>query len=315
MKKVLVTGGAGFIGSNLVYRLLQSGYEVVVVDQEQMDYGVPLRLAHCWHDIDYVRADVRSLNVVTRAARGCEAIFHLAAISHVPVCERNPALAWRVNTGATAAVLEAARLGGQMVLFAGTDHVYASQASPLVEGLPFQTEPDSVYSATKIAGIQLCQMYSERFNVDARILVSSNVFGAGQDGGKVVPLFIKAAIKGDPLVVHGGSQVMDQYHVDNLVNAYIHILKLPVTAPKMYHVGSGHRTSVRELAEDVIRLCNSTSRVHSSVFRFDVTPDKCWVMDTSRLRSTGWVLTVPYHEGLRRTIALEMADAARGVCH
>ncbi len=298
--RALVTGGDGFIGSHLVRALLKAGYNVTAMANLQQDYGRPERLRDVWKDIRFFLADVRNFNKVTAACHNVDIVFHLAAMSHVPVCERNPFLAWETNTLGTVNVLEACRSGGKRLLYAGTDHIYDSQAEPLSEGAPI-LGGHTVYGLSKVQAVQLCNLYHRIYGLDVRILVSSNVFGEAQDGGKVIPIFIERALANRELVVDGGSQVGDFYHVSNLVDAYLHVAKLDNAAGETYHVGSGRGRTVEELANEIISRCGRGT-ISRGQYRWDTRPDKCWIMDTRKIEATGWKLRVSFEEGLERTI-------------
>jgi len=300
--KVVVTGGAGFIGSHLAKRLVKEGFNVAVFDSLQLDYGRLDNLKEVLSEIHYIRGDIRDFNSVVHALKDTDMVFHLAAISHLPICHSNPLQTFEVNYGGTLNVLEASRVNGVgRVIFAGTDHVYGiPQCIPIDEKHPYN--PDDAYSLSKAQSIKLCELYRENYSMDTRVLISGNVFGEFQDPSKVIPIFIRQALKNEPLTVKGGKQTRDFYYVGNLVNAYLLIATGQDSKGAILNVGGDDELSVYALAEKVIALTESHSEIVKLDYRYDDTSEMRLFLDKNKIIQLGYRTSIKFDEGLKRTI-------------
>jgi len=300
-KKVLITGGTGFIGSHLTKRLVAEGSEVTVFCSLQLGYGHLKNLKEVSSQINFIRSDVRDFSSITKAVKGVEIVFHLAALSHLPVCQDNPLQAFEVNYGGTLNVLEASRVGNvEQVVFAGTDHIYGKAAHiPISETQPYNA--DDAYGLSKAESIRLCDLYQQSYGLDTRVLVSGNVFGEFQDPSKVVPAFIKRALKNEPLYIKGGKQTRDFYYVENLVDAYLLIAGGRGSPGVVLNVGGDDELSIRALAKRVIGLTNSHSELKIVDYRYDDAPEVRLFLDKSKINQLGYRTRIGFNEGLKRT--------------
>jgi len=299
-RRVLVTGGAGFIGSHLVRRLVTMGAEVTVFDMLQLNYGQLRSLREVAPQITFVRGDVRDFSEVVNAIKDTEIIFHLAAMSHLPVCQANPLQTFEVNYVGTLNVLEASKAKDvREIIFAGSDHIYGTpEHLPIREEHPYNAR-DS-YSLSKAESIRLCELYRRSYNLDTRVLVSGNVFGEFQDSSKVVPIFIRQALKNEPLTVKGGRQTRDFYYVENLVDAYL--IAAEAKESVILNVGGDDELTILRLAEKVIELTNSHSRTIELGYRYDDAPESRLFLDKTKIRQLGYKTHIKLDEGLMRTI-------------
>ena len=222
MPKYLVTGGAGFIGSNLVRFLLAQGQQVVVVDNYAT--GKRENLAEVAGRIEMIEGDVRHRPTMDRAIAGVKAIFHEAALGSVPRSVEDPALSHDVNVNGTVNVLEAARAAGiKRVVFAASSSAYGDQAeSPKHERMV--PSPISPYAAGKLACEAYLQAYAAVYGMETLCLRYFNVFGPYQDPhgayAAVIPAFASTIIKGERPVIFGdGEQSRDFCYIDNVVRA------------------------------------------------------------------------------------------------
>jgi len=217
--KSLVTGGAGFIGSNLVRALARRGDDVTVLDNFFTGYrenleGFPVRL---------IEADVRSTDAVRDAMRGRDRVFHLAASVGGPRSIENPRADLEVNLGGTLNVLEAARAESvRKIVFASSAGIFgALKQMPIREDHP--AEPDTPYGASKLGAEKLCLAYARLYPLAIVSLRYFNVYGPLQryDGyGNVIPIFARRILDGHAMVIHGdGGQTRDFVHVDDVVQA------------------------------------------------------------------------------------------------
>ncbi len=300
--RVVITGGAGFIGSHLTRRLVKEGFDVTVFDSLQLDYGRLDNLKEVLSKIHYLRGDIRDFNAVISALKGVDMVFHLAAISHLPTCHSNPLQAFEINYGGTLNVLEASRVNSvDRVIFAGTDHVYGvPQYIPMDEKHPYNA--NDAYALSKAQSIELCSLYQKNYGLDTRILISGNVFGEFQDQSKVTPIFIRQALKNEPLTVKGGRQTRDFYYVGNLINAYLLIATNQDLKGAILNVGGDDELSVYNLAEKVIALTRSHSKIVELDYRYDDSPEKRLFLDKSKITQLGYRASIKFDEGLKRTI-------------
>lgn len=250
LKKVIVTGGAGFIGSNLVRELVERGSEVIVIDNYVAGRiegrEVP---GATYHNISILDHDALS-----PLFEGVDTVFHLAALPRVQDSIENPTHTSLVNVEGTLSVLEAARKAGvQKIVFSSSAAVYGDQDTvPLSETLP--PRPKSPYGLHKNIGEQMCQLWSELYNLPTVSLRYFNVYGPGFDPSGayalVVGRFLDLRRQGKPLTIAGdGTNTRDYVHVQDVAQANIKAaLSEQVSEGQVINIGSGVETSVATLA-------------------------------------------------------------------
>src|SRR5213593_4309329 len=249
----LVTGGAGFIGSHLVERLLADGARVRVLDNFSTGARANLGFAPRFRrHLEVLRGDIRTLSVVLRAARGARVIFHQAAMRSVPRSVKDPLGANANNVNGTLNVLEAARrCRVPRVVYASSSSVYGDRPD-LPKREDQSPAPISPYAASKTAGEVYASVWSRLFGVETVGLRYFNVFGPRQDPkseyAAVIPRFIMWSLTGKALEVHGdGTQSRDFTYIDNAVEANLLAARAPDVAGEVFNVGIGHRTSLLEI--------------------------------------------------------------------
>jgi len=222
MAKYLVTGGAGFIGCNLVRYILDKGQQVVVLDD--FSTGKRGNLAKVAGRIELIEGDIRDRDATDRAVAGCAAIFHEAALGSVPRSVDDPVTSHDVNVNGTIRLLEAARAAGiKRIIFAASSSAYGDQAkSPKHEGMV--PMPISPYAAGKVACEMYMQAYSAVYGMETLSLRYFNVFGPFQDPGgayaAVIPAFVSRLLRGQPPLVYGdGEQSRDFCFIRNVCQA------------------------------------------------------------------------------------------------
>lgn len=304
MSKVLVTGGAGFIGSHLVDALLERGDGVVVLDN--LFSGKEANLAHVRDRIEFVRADVRDLDDVKKASEGVDYILHEAAVASVPRSVADPVTTTTANVLGTMNVLIAARDNGvKRVVFAASSSAYGETDVTLqVETL--LPAPVSPYAASKVTGELYCRVFSEAYDMEAVALRYFNVFGARQDPeseyAAVIPKFITSLLAGRSPVIYGtGKQSRDFCYIENVVQANLLAMETPGNAGRVFNVGCGD-------CHDLLELLDLVGKELGVDIGPKFEPKRAGdVMKTNASieaikEALGYRVFVEFREGVRRTV-------------
>ncbi len=304
MAHYLVTGGAGFIGSHTVDRLLALGHRVRVLDN--LATGHRENLAHCLEQIEWIEGDLRSLETVRQAVEGVDFILHLGALPSVPRSIRNPLDTHTTNTTGTLHVLLAARDAGvRRVVVASSSSVYGDNPTmPRREDLPPQ--PLSPYAAGKLLGEHYARIFHRIYGLETVILRYFNVFGPRQDPfspySGVISRFITAALRGEAYTIHGdGRQTRDLTFVENAVAATVAASTAQEAAGEVINVACGRQTSIAQLAAIIDRIVGrQTPIVYLPPREGDVQHSLADISKARRL--LGYEPAVDVEEGLRRTV-------------
>ena len=246
--KALVTGGAGFIGSNLVSTLLREGHEVVVLDDLSSGHLCNLEPL----GVRPIVGDVRDAAAVDAAVAGCEVVFHLAASVGNKRSIDFPLEDASVNVMGTLQVLEAARRHGvRKVVFSSSAGIFGElKTLPISEGHP--VEPDTPYGSTKLGAEKLCLSYAKLYDLECVCLRYFNIYGPGQrfDAyGNVIPIFVVRSLAGEGITIFGdGEQTRDFCHVRDVVQAKVRAA-MSRGVSGAFNIGSGTRVSINALVE------------------------------------------------------------------
>lgn len=303
-RRILVTGGAGFIGSHLVDLLLQRSDTAVTVLDALTYAGTRRNLAE--HEGDprfrFVRGDVADPSIVGPLVEGADHVVHAAAESFVDRSIADPSVFVETNVLGTQVVLDACRRTGTPMTFVSTDEVYGENAPQgrFTEDAPMR--PRSPYAASKAGADLLCGAYAVTYGTPVAVVRGTNAFGPRQHPEKAIPTFILAALDGRTLPVYGrGEQRREWLYVGDFVRAIAVVMDRgePGLA---YNIGGGRELSNLELAREICRLVGAPESLIGSVpdrpghdFRYGVAWD--------RLAALGWAPETPFEEGLARTIA------------
>jgi nucleoside-diphosphate-sugar epimerase len=254
--RVLITGGAGFIGSHLAQALVNLGSSVVVLDDLS---GGDAKNLESFGPVEFVTGSILDRDLLARCTRGCRYVFHQAALGSVPRSVAEPRLYNDVNTTGTLNVLEAAReVGVRRVMFAASSSVYGDNPVPWVETMPVL--PKSPYAATKTAGEALMRAWSGSYGTDTAPLRYFNIFGPRQNANSayaaVIAAFAKAVLTGHRPVIYGdGEQSRDFTFVHNAVHANLLAARRPEpVGGEVINVGCGGRVTVNDLARQVCEI-------------------------------------------------------------
>ena len=303
--KVLVTGGAGFIGSNLVRALLERGDEVRVLDN--FSTGNRANLAEIVDTIEIVEGELRSYERVHNATRGVEVVYHLGALGSVPRSVQDPLTSSAVNVEGTLNVLLAARDEGiRRVVFSSSSSVYGSRDDlPVDEAMP--SDPISPYGVAKLAAERYCVSFSRVYeSFETVVLRYFNVFGPRQSPlsqyAAMVPLFITAVARGEPVTIFGdGEQSRDFTYVENVVDATLRASEAGGASGRIFNVAAGSPASVNTVADAIGRILGKpVERRHEPPRPGDIRDSWADVSEAGRV--LGYRPSIDLEEGLRRTI-------------
>lgn len=255
--RVVVTGGAGFIGSHLVRSLLRTrAHQVLIIDNLLRPCISDPTLGN---EAEFSQIDIRDRAALGTALKGAEVIFHLAAQSNVMGSVSDAEYTFQTNVAGTFHVLERAKLAGaKRIVFTSSREVYGEPAQlPVRESEPLA--PKNAYGVSKAAGELYCGLAAAQ-GLEAVILRLANVYGPG-DRDRVIPLFMDAARAGTPLTVYGGRQILDFVWIDTVVNALLQAAFGPWLSEPI-NIGSGSSVTVIDLAHRIIELTGSASPIH-----------------------------------------------------
>jgi UDP-glucose 4-epimerase len=253
----LVTGGAGFIGSHLVEALVARGDQVRVLDN--LSSGKMSNLEGFQGRIELLQGSVTDLELVARAMRGVDCVFHQAALASVPLSVERPLDTNHVCVTGLVTVLDAARRAGvRRLVYAASSSAYGDQpTSSKRESDP--VSPISPYGAAKLAGELYCQAFAATYSIETVCLRYFNIFGPRQDPDSpysaVIPLFLKALLRGEPPTIYGdGLQSRDFCYVGNVVQANLLAAEAEGVSGRVFNIGVGRSTTLLDLLTQLNRL-------------------------------------------------------------
>ncbi len=303
--RFLVTGGAGFIGSHIVSRLVSEGNHVRVLDN--LCAGSLANLAHLGNSVEFHEGDVRDPLAVAKAVDGVEVVFHQAALASVPLSIDKPLETHHACVTGTINVLDACRKSGvRRVVYAGSSSAYGD--SPEMPKRESHTpEVLSPYAAAKLAGEYYCQAFAASYNMEIVRLRYFNVFGPRQDPqspySAVIPLFASALVEGRTPRIYGtGEQSRDFVFVENVVDANILASQATGVSGQVFNVACGETISVLELLK---LICDELEVPFAPEFMPARVGDvlHSWADISATQRGLGYAVRVSLHDGLKQTLA------------
>jgi len=310
-RMVLVTGGGGFIGSNLVRALIERGDTVRVLD----NFSTGNRANLVGLEVEVIEGELRSYERVHNAVRGAEIVFHLGALGSVPRSVQDPLTSSAVNIEGTLNVLLAARDAGvRRVVYSSSSSVYGSTgALPRAEEMP--TDPISPYGVAKLAAERYCVSFSRVYDsFESVVLRYFNVFGPRQSPfsqyAAVVPRFIDAIVRDTPITIEGdGEQSRDFTYVANVVDASLRAAVADGASGRIFNIAAGRPISVNAVADAIGRILGKdVQRVFAPTRAGDIRDS--WA-DLSAARDVlGFTPIVDLDEGLRRTVEAFLSSPA-----
>ncbi len=309
MKKVLVTGADGFIGSHLTEELVKKGYNVkaFVYYNSFNTWGWLDTLPNCiMEHVDIFQGDIRDPNGVEEAMEGCDAVFHLAALIAIPFSYHSPDTYVDTNIKGTLNILQAARKKNVRTLVTSTSEVYGTaQYVPIDEKHPYQGQ--SPYSATKIGADRLTESFYRSFELPVTIVRPFNTYGPRQSARAVIPTIITQLLSGRTEIELGSLQpTRDFNYVKDTANGFIAIYESDKTIGEEINIATQKEISIGKLAEELIRQINPNARIICDEQR--LRPKKSEVnrllgCNKKILELTSWKPCYSFEEGLAETIA------------
>lgn len=299
----LVTGGAGFIGSNIAERLVKDGQKVRVIDN--LSTGKVENMDSFIGKAEFIHGDIRYLNTVNEAMTDVDYVIHQAALPSVPRSVETPIESNDNNTNGTLNILYAAKENGvKRVVYAASSSAYGeSPTLPKVETM--KPDPLSPYAVNKLVGEYYCSVFSTVYGLETVALRYFNVFGPRQDPtsyySAVIPKFIKAMLEGtQPTIFGDGEQSRDFTYIDNVVNANLLACKAPKAAGQMMNLACGDRMTLNDLVkhlQDILGV--NIDAVYEPERKGDI---KHSLSDITKAKELlGFEVAVPLYDGLKKT--------------
>jgi len=320
MSEYLVTGGAGFIGSNIVERLLRDGLSVRVIDNlstgREANLDSAAKAAGRGVGVELVRGDIRDDAALGEALRGIKYVFHEAALCSVLRSVEEPLSTNSVNIDGTLRLLvQARRAGVKRVVYASSSSIYGETAA-LPNHEDMTPNPCSPYALSKLAAEQYCRLFTTIYGLETVCLRYFNVFGPRQDAGSqyaaVIPLFLSRLLSGESPVVFGdGEQSRDFTFVEDLVEANLLACRRAGIEGRVYNVARGSRKTINELAGVLSRL---TGDAHKPLYR-EARPAEVRHSEGSTKKAEaelGFKARVSFEEGLAKTLSWFKEESSSG---
>jgi len=304
---MLITGGAGFIGSHLCDKYTKEGHTVLCLDNFMSgDLTNVKHLLDC-RNFKLIKGDIRDFALLEKHMRDVDVVFHLAAQIHVDRSYIEPQLTYEVNVIGTQNVLEVARIyDAKKVIHASTSEVYGSaQHVPIDESHPLNAPHP--YGASKIAADRMCYAYIQTYGMNISILRPFNTFGPRQRDigyGGVISIFARRVLNDVPPIIYGdGSQTRDYTYIDDIIKAYDLVLNHdePITEP--INFGSGREVSVLDLANMVIEFCGKKGKIKPIHVESRIGEVKRLIADATKAKKLlGWESKYDFETGLKEFI-------------
>jgi len=311
-QSVLVTGGAGFIGSHLVEDLVSKGHEVTVLDNfSNRQPNMP------GAGVNLIKGDMCDLKRVMEATTAVDVVYHLAAVLGVEYAYQHPLETLEAEIIGTRNILEGMKKNGvERIVYGSSSEVYGEPASlPIGEGA--RTAPKSTYGVAKLTGERYCEAYHRAYGIEYVILRYFNVYGPRQDDRFVIPRFIRAALQGAPLLIYGdGNQLRDFTFVKDAVQLTVTAARADRAKSQTLNVGTGVATKASDLVKLVLNLTGSNSSIVLKDFDQSTRPREIEIFnrvaDIGKARQLAYEPQTSIRDGIAATIRWLQGPLARG---
>lgn len=292
--RVLVTGGSGFIGYNVVQQLKKAGYEVRIFDM-----ALPIGM----DDVEFYHGSLLDATALRFACAGCDYVMHLAAMADVNDVVADPIYAEEINSRGTALVLDAARRTGvKRVVYASTIWTYSDVKDEFITEETLIPPPTHLYTATKLAGEHYCRAFNGLFGLEYTILRYGIPYGPRARGATVISKFVDMALSNSPITIQGdGAQFRKFVHVEDLARGNVMALK-PEAANQIYNLEGNEKVSIKQLAELVKEHANPDLEIKFIPARAgDLKGAE--ISNEKALQQLGWKPEIDFLTGLKQVIA------------
>jgi len=305
--RILITGGAGFIGSHLCERYVKEGHTVICLDNFMSGNLTNVRHLLDYRNFKLIKGDIRDFDLLEKIMRDVDVVFHLAAQIHVDRSYIEPKLTYEVNVMGTQNVLEVARMhDAKRVIHASTSEVYGSALHvPIDENHPLNAPHP--YGASKIAADRMCYAYIQTYGMNISIMRFFNIFGPRQRDvgyGGVISIFTRRVLNNTPPIIYGtGLQTRDYTYIKDVVNAYDLVLNHDGTITEPINFGTGKEVSVVELANKIIELCDKTGEIEPVYVEPRIGEVKRLIADATKAEDLlGWKPEYSLDDGLEKFV-------------
>ncbi|OGG04269.1 hypothetical protein A2Z33_03920 [Candidatus Gottesmanbacteria bacterium RBG_16_52_11] len=298
----VVTGASGFVGSNIVRRLLTDGYRVHALVRKG---GDPWRLVGLRNKLVLHEGVLDSKSRLTALMHKVrpQAVFHLATYGSYPT-QIDLSRVIRVNVNGTANLLESTlRVPYTRLIVAGSSSEYGKKDVPMRED--DAVDPNNMYAAAKTAATTLARTFARVYRKPVTIFRLFSVYGPGEEKGRLVRSVIESALAGEPVRLASGREARDLIYTADIADAFVYTagLKRQIPDGEIFNIGTGVQTTIRELAQKVIRLTGSKSEIKLNAYAGRLWDAYTWKADTAKTRSEiGWTATTGLTDGLKKTI-------------
>jgi len=305
--KILITGGAGFIGSHLCEKYTTEGHSVLCLDNFMNANLMNIRHLLGYRNFKLIKGDIRDFDLLEKIMPGVDVVFHLAAQIHVDRSIVEPKLTYEVNVLGTQNILEASRTYDvKKIVHASTSEVYGSaEYTPMDEKHPLNAPHP--YGASKIAADRMCYAYIQTYGMDICIMRPFNIFGPRQKDtgyGGVISIFTRRVLSDIPPIIYGdGRQTRDYTYIDDIVRAYESIFSYDKSITEPINFGSGREIRIVDLANTIIDLCDRNGNIKPIHVEPRPGEVKRLIADTTKAKNLlKWEPKYTLEEGLRRFI-------------
>jgi UDP-glucose 4-epimerase len=300
MKKILVTGGAGFIGSHLVKRLVKDGNEVVVLDNLLRGNKIDEDILK---QIKFVNGDVRNKETVLKCSEGCQQVYHFAAVLGVDVVADNPVETMDTETIGMKNIVDAALENKvNKIIYASTSGIYGHSAIEKSVTENIQVDPRTSYAIAKRYNEIYLKAVHEEKGLDSISVRFFNVYGTKQDNRMVVPRFFEQALSNQPITVFGnGNQTRDFTYIDDTIQACL-LLADKIKGSEVFNVANENELTIKELADHVVKVTGSKSKVEyiqAPKKRYDFEVERRFGSSQKLFEAVGFKPNTPIEKGLR----------------
>jgi dTDP-glucose 4,6-dehydratase len=307
MKKILITGATGFVGSHLTELCVKKGYNVVAFDRYNPNYNLGwLEKSKFRDDINFIFGDIRDQDSVLKTMRNCKIVFHLAALVGIPYSYTSPLAYIKTNIEGTYNILEASKnLDIEQIVITSTSETYGSaKYVPIDERHPLSAQ--SPYSASKISADQLALSYWKSFKLPIKIIRPFNIYGPRQSGRAIIPSIIIQALSSKKEIKLGNIKPSRDFtYITDTCNAFLEILKIKKLFGDTVNVGSNNEYTINDIAKKILLKLNSKANIKKEEGRVRTAQSEVFRLvcdNTKILKYTNWKPRIKIEKGLDKTI-------------